>query len=292
MVAALLISGICSILEATLMSTPMSFISSLEAQDKKGAGLLKKYKLEIDRPISAILVLNTIANTVGASLVGSEAMQMAQTMNYPHDTVIGIVSGVFTLLILICSEIIPKTIGSTFWRKLALPASKVIRVLVFVTFPLVWCLERITHLISHNANQQVVSREEVSAMVTVGAEEGVLEKKENKMIQNLLKLDEITAHEIMTPSVVVSMADSSMTLKEFYADEELSTGREERIAMMEEAIDDLPPDEGMLIHLYYYEDRPLRDIAYIMDVEPNALATRLHRIRKKLLRMIKQKENE
>ena len=76
------------------------------------------------------------------------------------------------------------------------------------------------------------------------------------------------------------------------ADEELSTGREERIAMMEEAIDDLPPDEGMLIHLYYYEDRPLRDIAYIMDVETNALATRLHRIRKKLLRMIKQKENE
>ena len=148
---------------------------------------------------------------------------MAQELNYPHDTVIGIVSGVFTLLILICSEIIPKTIGSTHWRSLALPASKIIRVLVFVTFPLVWCLERITHLISHGASQQVVSREEVSAMVTVGAEEGVLEKKENKMIQNLLKLDEITAHEIMTPSVVVSMADSSMTLKEFYEDEELST---------------------------------------------------------------------
>ena len=193
MAAALLISGLCSVLEATLMSTPMSYISSLEAQGQKGAALLKKYKLEIDRPISAILVLNTIANTVGASLVGSEAMQMAQAMHYPHDTVIGIVSGVFTLLILICSEIIPKTIGSTHWRKLAIPASKIIRVLVFVTFPLVWCLERITHLISHNANQQVVSREEVSAMVTVGAEEGVLEKKENKMIQNLLKLDEITA---------------------------------------------------------------------------------------------------
>jgi CBS domain containing-hemolysin-like protein len=223
MVAALLISGLCSVLEATLMSTPMSYISSLEAQAKKGAALLKKYKLDIERPISAILVLNTIANTVGASLVGSEAMQMAQELNYPHDTVIGIVSGVFTLLILICSEIIPKTIGSTHWRSLALPASKIIRVLVFVTFPLVWCLERITHLISHGASQQVVSREEVSAMVTVGAEEGVLEKKENKMIQNLLKLDEITAHEIMTPSVVVSMADSSMTLKEFYEDEELST---------------------------------------------------------------------
>ena len=75
------------------------------------------------------------------------------------------------------------------------------------------------------------------------------------------------------------------------ADEELSTGREERIALMEEAIDDLTNDEQLLIHLYYYEDRPLRDIAYIMDVEPNALATRLHRIRKKLSRMIKQKEH-
>ena len=75
------------------------------------------------------------------------------------------------------------------------------------------------------------------------------------------------------------------------ADEDLSTGREERIALMEEAIDDLANDEQLLIHLYYYEDRPLRDIAYIMDVEPNTLATRLHRIRKKLSRMIKQKEH-
>ena len=76
------------------------------------------------------------------------------------------------------------------------------------------------------------------------------------------------------------------------SDDELLTGREERIALMEEAIDDLTDDEQLLIHLYYYEDRPLRDIAYIMDVEPNALATRLHRIRKKLSRMIKQKEHE
>ena len=75
-------------------------------------------------------------------------------------------------------------------------------------------------------------------------------------------------------------------------EEELTTGREERIVLMEEALDDLPPDERMLIHLYYYEDRPLREIAFIMDAEPNVLAVRLHRIRKKLLLMIKQKENE
>lgn len=222
MLVSLIISGLCSVLEATLMSTPMSFITSLETQGVKGSALLKKYKHNIDRPISAILVLNTVANTVGASLVGSQAAQVAHEMGYPHDTVVGIVSAVFTLLILICSEIIPKTIGSTFWRKLAIPASKVIRVLVFVTFPVVYCLEKITHLFSAGTQPVSVSREEVSAMVTVGAEEGVLEKKENRMIQNLLKLDEITAHEIMTPSVVVSMADSSMTLKDFYKNEEFS----------------------------------------------------------------------
>ncbi len=222
MISALVLSAMCSVLEAILLSTPMTFITSLEAQGRKGAELLKKYKTNIDRPISAILVLNTIANTVGASLVGSQAMQVAQDMGYSHDTFVGIISALFTLLILVCSEITPKTIGSCYWRTLAIPASKIIHVLVVITLPLVYCIERFTHLISRHSQQVSVSREEVSAMVTVGAEEGVLEKKENKMIQSLLRLDEITAHEIMTPSVVVSMASSSMTLKEFYADEELA----------------------------------------------------------------------
>ncbi len=75
-------------------------------------------------------------------------------------------------------------------------------------------------------------------------------------------------------------------------DDELSTGREERISLMEDALDCLPPDERMLVQLYYYEDKPLQEIAFIMDAETNALAVRLHRIRKKLLMMIKHKENE
>ena len=218
--AALLISAICSVLEATLLSTPMSYITSLEMQGKKGAAQLKKFKQNTDRPISAILILNTIANTVGASLVGSQAAEYAAQNGYQHETTIGILSAVFTLLVLTFAEIIPKTIGSNFWRRLALPASSVIRILVILAFPLVFILEKLTHLISNKSDKLSVSREEVSAMVTVGAEEGVLEKEENKMIQNLLKLDEITAHEIMTPSVVVSMADSSMTLGEFYKTEE------------------------------------------------------------------------
>ena len=223
MVLSLVISAMCSLLEATLLSTPLSYITTLEAQDVKGWQRLKYYKTNIDRPISAILIINTIANTVGASLVGSQAATYASAAYHSTHEVsifIGIISGVFTFLILVFSEIFPKTIGSNYWRKLALPACQVIRVLVAISWVLVIILEKLTHRITDNTQQEAVTRDEVAAMVTVGAEEGVLEKKENRMIQHLLNLDNVTAHEIMTPSVVVAMAEEEMTLREFYQDEE------------------------------------------------------------------------
>ena len=223
MVLSLVISALCSLLEATLLSTPLSYITTLETQGVKGWELLKQYKTNIDRPISAILVINTIANTVGASLVGSQAANYAAATFDTSQEVsffIGAVSGVFTFLILVFSEIFPKTIGSTYWRKLALPACRIIRVLVAISWVVVVVLEKLTHRISDNTQQEAVTRDEVAAMVTVGAEEGVLEKKENRMIQHLLNLDNITAHEIMTPSVVVTMAEEEMTLREFYQNEE------------------------------------------------------------------------
>lgn len=220
MALALVISALCSVLEATMLSTPLSFVQTLEDSNAKGWQLLKRYKTNIDRPISAILVVNTIANTVGASLVGSQAALCAgEVFSGTVATFVGFVSGLFTFLILVFSEIVPKTIGSTYWRKLAVPASRVVRVLEFCTFPVVKLLEYLTHTIAKGQTVGV-SREEVSAMVSVGAEEGAIEKKENRMIQNLLKLDSITAHEIMTPSVVVTMAEEEMTLRDFYNDEE------------------------------------------------------------------------
>ena len=227
---ALIVSSICSVLEATLLSTPMSFINTLEQQGKKGAARLKQLKSNIDRPISAILVVNTIANTVGASLVGSEAARLFDS------TGVGVISGVFTFCVLVFSEIIPKTIGSNYWRSLAIPASRLIRFFILITYPLVFIVEKFTHLISKNAQQTSVSREEVAAMVTTGAEEGVLEKEENKMIQNLLKLDQITAHEIMTPSSVVTMAESSQTIREFYQSDDFA--KFSRIPLYEEENDD------------------------------------------------------
>ena len=210
MFVSIALSALCSMLEATLLSTPLSYITGLEEQGIKGAQRLKSLKQNSDRPISAILCLNTIANTVGASIVGSLVYEVY------GDALVGVFSTIFTFAILILSEIIPKTIGTSYWRSLALPASVIINAMIFISFPLVWILERLQRVISSRSNQVSVSREDISAMVSVATEEEVIEKDEKKMIQNLLKLDEVTAHEIMTPSVVVEMVPGSMTIKEFY----------------------------------------------------------------------------
>lgn len=210
MFVSIAVSALCSVLEATLLSTPLSYITGLEDQGVKGAKRLKKLKQNTERPIAAILCINTIANTVGASLVGSLVMKVY------GNTLVGVFSAIFTLIILVFSEIFPKTIGSTYWRRLAIPASGIINVMIFIVFPIVWVMEKLTKFISDNSDQVSVSREDISAMVSVATEEEVIEKDEKKMIQNLLKLDEITAHEIMTPSVVVEMASGNMTAKELY----------------------------------------------------------------------------
>lgn len=181
-----------------------------EEQGVKTATLLKKYKSNIDQPVAAILSLNTIAHTIGAAGVGAEAVKIFGQEAF------GIISAVLTLLILILSEIIPKTIGSTYWRSLSMFSTKIIQGLVFITYPLVMMLELITRWISPKVQPLTVSREEVSAMVTVGMEEGVFEVEENKMIQSFIKIVNVTAKEIMTPNLVVEAAQQDSTLREFY----------------------------------------------------------------------------
>jgi len=210
LVSALSISFMCSILEAVLLSTPMSFITMKESEGNRNASIFKNFKQDIDRPISAILSLNTIAHTVGAAGVGAQSEKLFGNEYF------ALTSAILTLLILVLSEIIPKTIGATYWRQMALPSTGVIRTLIILTYPLVVLSEVLTRVISPKKQPLTVSREEVSAMVTVGAEEGVFEKKENRMIQNLLKLDDVTARNIMTPSSVVEMAEETTTLGEFY----------------------------------------------------------------------------
>ncbi len=219
MLISILVSALCSTLEATLLSTPLSYITGLEDQGVRGAARLKRLKQNSDRPISAILCLNTIANTVGASIVGSLVYEVY------GDAIVGVFSTIFTLCILIFSEIIPKTIGTSYWRSLAIPASVIINAMIFISFPLVWILEHMQRLISSHSTQVSVSREDISAMVSVATEEEVIETDEKTMIQNLLKLDEVTAHEVMTPSTVVEMAEGQMTIREFYDSADLTHSR-------------------------------------------------------------------
>lgn len=207
---ALGVSFLCSVLEAVLLSTPVSFISMKESQGVKAAPLLMKYKTNIDRPVAAILTLNTVAHTIGAAGVGSESVKVF------GEAYFGIISAILTLLILVLSEIIPKTIGASYWRTLAMPSAKIIKALIVIAYPLVWLSELLTRCVSPKIQPLTVSREEVAAMVSVGTDEGVIEDAENKVIQSFLKLSNVKAEDIMTPYVVVSSVSTGTTMKEFY----------------------------------------------------------------------------
>ena len=210
LLGALSLSFLCSILEAVLLSTPMSFISMKESQGSKTASLMKQYKVNVDRPVGAILSLNTIAHTIGSAGVGAESIKVF------GDEYFGLISAILTLLILVFSEIIPKTIGASYWRSLAMPSTKIIHVLIFITYPLVLLSELITKVFTPKNHQASVSREEVSAMVDVGTTEGIFRESESKIIKSCIRLIGVKAREIMTPSVVVETANVNLTIKEFY----------------------------------------------------------------------------
>jgi len=206
------VSFLCSILEATLMSTPISFITMKEEEGYRYAGKMKQYKQNSSRPIAAILSLNTIANTLGAAGVGSQAVAVFGSEWF------GLVSAMMTLLILVFSEIIPKTIGTTHWKSLMGLATVMINILIVILFPIVVSVEFLQKLITPKEQETSISREEVAAMADVAEESGELDEDENEIIQNLINLDEVTASEAMTPRVVAAIASESMTLKEFYKD--------------------------------------------------------------------------
>lgn len=213
---ALFVSFLCSIMESVLLSTPLSFLNVKKESGDKSATTFIKLKNNITRPLSAILSLNTIAHTIGAAGVGSQATKIFGEVYF------GIISALLTLLILVFSEIIPKTIGARFWRELAMPSGKIINTMVIITYPLVLMSAYITKQFSRNTNELSVSREEISAMANIGTKEGIFEEKENKIIQNLIRLRTIKASEIMTPRVVVTVADENMSLEEFITKKDFS----------------------------------------------------------------------
>ena len=212
LLSAMCISFLCSLLEATLMSTPLSYVTMREEEGYKPAVKFKQYKQESSRPIAAILSLNTIANTIGAAGVGQQATIVFGSAWF------GVVSAITTILILVFSEIIPKTIGTTRWKSLMGFTTVVLTGLIYLLYPVVRLVELLTNLISPKEPDTMVSREEVSAMANVAEEGGDLEEDENTIIQNLINMDEVIASDAMTPRVVCDIAPETMTAKQFFKD--------------------------------------------------------------------------
>lgn len=209
---ALLVSFLCSVMESALLSTPNTFLLARQDDGRTWVQIFIGHKKDIDRPLSAILSLNTVAHTIGAAGVGAQA-----TMVF-GEAYFGVISVVLTLLILVLSEIIPKTIGARYWRGLARITAYTIRGMIWITYPLVWISGLITKAISGDDNEKSTSREEIAALTKIGAAEGIFNKNENLIIQNVLLLRNVKVREIMTPRIVVAMVDEKTELRSFLND--------------------------------------------------------------------------
>lgn len=211
---ALVVSFLCSIMESVLLATPQAYLLVKQEEGYSWAKQFVGLKKDIDKPLSAILSLNTVAHTIGAAGVGAQAVEVF------GEAYFGVVSAVLTILILVITEIIPKTIGAKYSKNLAKVSTAIMRGMIFITYPLVLMSAVITKLITKNSEKQTASREELAALATIGATEGVFSNNEHIIIRNLLKLKNIRAAEIMTPRVVVAIADENMPLKEFVENKE------------------------------------------------------------------------
>ena len=180
-----------------MLSITPSYIAVLEKNEHKAGPILRKLKQDIDQPLSAILSLNTIAHTIGAAGVGAQA-QVVFGNAYVTATSI-----ILTLAILVFSEIIPKTLGATYWKKLSGFAARTTKVLIVITYPFVLLSKGITNLISSEEKQPSVSREEFSAMAELGHEEGIFEREESNIFKNLIRFNSLRVKDIMTPRIVV-----------------------------------------------------------------------------------------
>lgn len=218
---AIFTSFACSLWESVLLSITPSYVTRLTSEGTATGRLLEEFKQDIDRPLSAILTLNTIAHTIGAIGVGAQASRLwgnggfelaGLTIDYE-----AIVAAVTTLAILVLSEIIPKTIGANYWKRLTPFTVKSLKVLILVLWPLVWMSQVITRNLKKDKNLPVFSRVEFLAMTEMGRAEGQLGEREAAVIQNLLGLNRLRVHDVMTPRPVVVAGEQSATVADFLA---------------------------------------------------------------------------
>ncbi len=226
------VSFLCSIMEAVLLSVTPAYVGALENDKPAVAARLKALKDDVDRPLAAILTLNTVAHTIGAAGAGAEAAA------YFGNAYVGVFSAVLTLGILVLSEIIPKTLGAVYWRGLAGPVARLLKLLIVALYPLVWLSQVLTKLIARGKKEAPVSRAELAALAAIGAETGVFEEQESHILQNLLRFNGLAAKDVMTPRTVV-VAFPESTPVETVADRQPRFSR-------------IPVHEGSLDHVTGY----------------------------------------
>jgi CBS domain containing-hemolysin-like protein len=216
----IIFSFLCSIWEAVILSITPAYVKRLQREGSSIAPLLQSYKEDIDRPLSAILTLNTIAHTVGAIGVGAQAGKLFGStqldLGFTSLSYESIIAALMTLAILILSEIIPKTIGANMWQDLAPFTMRSLNVLIWILKPLVWISQRITQTLKKDKERSVLSRADFAAMAQAGEEEGTLDSSESTIIQNLMRLEKLKARDIMTPRNVMVVANEEQTLEEFW----------------------------------------------------------------------------
>ena len=223
-------SFLCSVLEAVLLSVTPTYINVKKSEGKAYAVGLEALKKDVDKPLIAILTLNTVAHTVGAILVGVQAEAAyaeafgSEThsffgVEFTEEAMVGTVSTIMTILVLVVSEIIPKTIGATYWKKLTGLTTRTLKVMVWLMnwTGLMWILQLFTKLIGKKGQHgSVLSREEFTAMADIAHEEGVFQESESKVIKNLLRFDEVFAKDVMTPRAVMKIAQENTSIEEFF----------------------------------------------------------------------------
>jgi len=229
---ALFFSFLCSLLEAGLLSITPSYIAAKVNENKNYAHILKRFKEEIDLPLAAILTLNTFAHTIGAAGVGAQAQKLW------GNEYLSVTSAVLTLIILIFSEIIPKTLGASYWKKLAPFTARALVILIYSPlYPFIILSKFITKILNKNKESAVLSRAEFQAMAEIGVQEGIFKKEESQILMNLMKFNNIVVKSIMTPRTVVLSAAEDDTIKDFFETREKV--RVSRIPIYKENIDNI-----------------------------------------------------
>jgi len=200
------VSFYCSILEAVLLSVNATYVMVLEKKRPATGKLLRGLKEDIDKPLSAILSLNTIAHTAGAIGVGAQAEKIF------GDAFVALISVVVTLLILVLSEIIPKTIGARHWRGLAVFSARSLKLLLVIMYPFVILSRLLTNILSRDEKIDLFSREEFSAQVDLGTRAGVFAEKESRIFKNMIRFHSLRASDIMTPRIMVIAFDQEVVV--------------------------------------------------------------------------------